>query len=112
MTTNSVQMVNFIQERCLWQFASRAPDREENIRGVLLMLKDLLKGAKITPTTPVDRCHYANANHLASEVKSAFPWLLGLSAEDLSKTISEVMDRLEEITIKQSKNGELHMQAY
>ena len=112
MTTNSMQMVDFIQERCLWQFASRAPDREENIRGVLLMLKDLLRGAEVKPATPADRCHYANANHLSAEVKSAFPWLLGLSADDLSKTIGEVTDRLEEITIKQSKNGELHMQAY
>lgn len=112
MTTNSNQLVAFIQERCLWQFASRAPDREENIRGVLNFLHLLLTGQSVPMATPMDRCHFANANHLAGEVRQAFPWVNQLGAQDLDKAIGEAIARLEEITITQSKNGELHMQAY
>lgn len=112
MTSQTKELVNYIQERCLWQFFSRANDREENISGVLEYLADLLIGANPQPTTPLDRCHFANANHLAREVKAAFPWLQEMSQDSLRTLIHAVMDRLREITITNSKNGELHMQSY
>lgn len=112
MTTQTKELVNYIQERCLWQFYSRAWDREENINGVLSHLGELLSNRTPKLETPMDRCHFANANHLAREVRNAFPWLEEMSPDSLTKLIGGVMARLEEIAITQSKNGELHMQAY
>jgi hypothetical protein len=60
----------------------------------------------------MDRLHFANANHLASEVKSAFPWLKELHKEDLLSVISGVIARIHVLTVKQSMNAELHQQAY
>ena len=37
------QLVGYVQERCLWQFASRTWDRTENIEGVLKQVGALLK---------------------------------------------------------------------
>ena len=112
MTTQTKELVDYIQERCLWQFFSRSWDREENIQGILDMTGELLIGKMPALETPMDRCHYANANHLAREVKSAFPWIAEMNAESLRPLISGVMDRLREITIAKSKNGELNLQAY
>jgi V-containing nitrogenase delta subunit len=112
VTTQTKELVNFIQERCLWQFYSRAWDREENINGVLGQLGELLSNQTPKLETPMDRCHFANANHLAREVRSAFPWLEEMSPDSLTKLIGGVMAKLEEITITKSKNGELHTQAY
>ncbi len=46
MADKSESLVTFIQERCLWQFVSRAPDREENIDGVLTLVGILLTGGR------------------------------------------------------------------
>lgn len=112
MISQTSELVNYIQERCLWQFFSRANDREENIQGILDQVGMLLMGDTPSLVTPMDRCHFANANHLAREVRQAFPWLEDMSNESLRKLITGVMDRLREIAISKSKNGELHLQAY
>lgn len=112
MTSQTTELVNYIQERCLWQFFSRAQDREENISGILEQVGGLLVGENPKLVTPMDRCHFANANHLAREVRQAFPWLQEMSSESQHKLIAGVMDRLREIVISKSKNGELYQQAY
>ena len=49
MTAPDVNEVyGYIQERCLWQFSSRAWDRTENIDGVLGTLGDLLTNTPVT----------------------------------------------------------------
>jgi nitrogenase delta subunit len=110
--THTKELIDFIQERCLWQFYSRSWDREENINGVLSQLGELLSNKTPKLDTPMDRCHFANANHLAREVRNAFPWLEEMSPESLNRLIGAVMGKLEEIVITKSKNCELHMQAY
>jgi V-containing nitrogenase delta subunit len=112
VTLQTKELVDYIQERCLWQFASRAHDREENIQGVLSLLGELLTGGSPKPETPMERCHFANANHLAREIRSVFPWLSKLPKDDLSTVVAGTIERLQEITISQSKNGELHIPAY
>lgn len=112
MTKKPDELVTFIQERCLWQFASRAFDREENIDGVLTLMGIILSGGSPVLKTPMDRLHFANANHLASEVKSAFPWLKDLCREDLLSIVSAIISRIHELTVKKSMNAELHLQAY
>lgn len=112
MTKQAEELVKFIQERCLWQFASRAHDREENINGVLSMMEEILSGRPPRLETPMDRCHFANANQLVPEVTQAFPWLKELPKDELSRTVSEAVERIREVTITRSQNGELHLQAY
>jgi hypothetical protein len=112
MDEKAESLVTFIQERCLWQFASRAHDREENIDGVLTLVGILLTGGAPKLQTPMDRLHFANANHLATEIKSEFPWLTHLGKEELFAVITRAIKRIHEITVKNSKNGELHQPLY
>jgi V-containing nitrogenase delta subunit len=112
MADKAESLVTFIQERCLWQFVSRAPDREENIDGVLTLVGILLTGGAPKLQTPMDRLHFANANHLATEIKSEFPWLTHLGKEELFAVVTGAIKRIHEITVKKSKNGELHLPAY
>jgi hypothetical protein len=112
MQEKAESLVRFIQERCLWQFVSRAPDREQNIDGVLSLLGILLTGGSPKLQTPMDRLHFANANHLAAEVKTEFPWLTHLSKDELFQIVEGTIKRIHEITVKNSKNGELHLSAY
>ena len=112
MTPQAKELVDYIQENCLWQFFSRAWDREANITGVLNQLDVLLKGEQPKLETPLDRVHFADANSLAREVKTAFPWINEKSDAERRSLIDEVIERLREITITLSKNGELQMQAY
>ncbi len=112
MQEKAEALVKFIQERCLWQFVSRAHDREQNIDGVLSLVGILLTGGTPKLQTPMDRLHFANANHLAAEVKAEFPWLSHLGKDELFSVISGTIKRINEITVKNSKNGELHQAAY
>jgi hypothetical protein len=112
MKENAEALVRFIQERCLWQFVSRAHDREQNIDGVLSLVGVLLTGGTPKLKTPMDRLHFANANHLAAEVKSEFPWLNHLDKDELLAVVSGAIKRINEITVKNSKNGELHQPGY
>jgi hypothetical protein len=112
MSEKAEALVRFIQERCLWQFASRAHDREENIDGVLSLVGILLTGGSPKLQTPMDRLHFANANHLAAEVKGEFPWLSHLGKDELFHVVEAAIRRIHEIAVKNSKNGELRLQAY
>jgi len=38
MTSKLDNLFDYVQERCLWQFASRTCDRTENIEGVLKLV--------------------------------------------------------------------------
>ena len=112
MREKTEALVNFIQERCLWQFVSRAHDREENIDGVLTLAGILLTGGAPKLETPMDRLHYANANHLVMEIKTEFPWMSHLAKDDLFAVVTGAIKRIHEITVKKSKNGELHQPGY
>jgi hypothetical protein len=112
MSSESKDLVAFIQEHCLWQFASRATDREENINGVLSALSEILTGGSPKLETPMDRLHFANANHLALKVKGAFPWLGVIPREDIQGVVSGAITRIQELTVKDSLNGELRLPTY
>jgi hypothetical protein len=112
MATKADDLVTFIQERCLWQFVSRAHDREENINGVLSLLGEILTGGSPKLKTPVQRLHFANANRLASEVKVAFPWLVEIPKEDMQGVVTGAIARIHELVVEKSLNGELHQPGY
>jgi V-containing nitrogenase delta subunit len=105
-------MVTFIQEHCLWQFHSRAWDRESNINGILPMAFQILTGETPKQETPDERCYFANANRLAAEMKDDLPWLEGLRKEELADVIDRVKDKIEDIAVKHSLNGELNQPGY
>jgi hypothetical protein len=112
MATKADELVAFIQERCLWQFASRAHDRDENINGVLSLLGVILTGDSPQLETPMQRLHFANANLLAKEVKVAFPWLAEIPKEDMQGVLSGAIARIHELTVEKSLNGELNQPGY
>jgi vanadium nitrogenase delta subunit len=106
------EFVTFIQEHCLWQFFSRAWDRENNINGILSLAFKILTGESFECKTPDERCNFANANSLAKQLKSALPWLKDLNKDDLNNVISKVKAKLEDLTVKHSLNGELNQPGY
>ncbi len=112
LTVKVEELVAFLQERCLWQFASRAWDREENIDNVLTMTGEILAGKSPHAETPGERCHFANANHLASDVKTHLLWLGDLASDELHNVVTGAIARLRDLTVDRSLNGELRLQSY
>lgn len=106
------QLVIFIQENCLWQFFSRAWDREENIEGILTKAAEILTGDESTLETQADKCFHADARILVSDFKSRFPWIGEAPAEEVKNILSEVKERMRQITITGSLNQELNVQNY
>lgn len=105
-------VVEHIQGRCLWQFFSRAWDREENIEGVLEMTSQLLAGQEPAAASDQERCHLADARILSRELASDYPWIGQTSPEDLKAVIQGVKERMREIVIDKSRNEELRVQNY
>jgi nitrogenase delta subunit len=106
------EMVAYIQERCLWQFHSRAWDREDNIAGVLSRTAEILTGREARDETEADRCWRADAKVLAAEFKSAFPWLGKAKPDEVEAALEGVKARMLELTVAKSRNEELRLQNY
>jgi V-containing nitrogenase delta subunit len=102
----------FIQERCLWQFHSRSWDRKENIDGILAKVVAILMNDQLSLETLQDRCFYANAKILTSEIKNAFPWLGELDESQLKTLIDGVREKLLDVTVNRSLNAELNVPNY
>lgn len=106
------QLFLYLQERCLWQFHSRAWDREDNISVTCEDLIRLLTGEKVTRETPEERCHYADAVLLADQVKAKFPWILQLSDAERREVIEGAFGKVMEVAVTNSRNGELNNENY
>jgi V-containing nitrogenase delta subunit len=106
------ELTTYIQERCLWQFHSRSWDREDNITGVLKLTADLLTDTHIVLETDADKCNYADAKLLVADIKSKLPAIYSLGNEEKKAVLEAVKDRLIDITITKSLNGELHHPNY
>lgn len=105
-------LVNYIQGNCLWQFFSRTWDREENISGILSKTEALLAGSTPAIATDLDRCHLADAKMLSAEFRSNFPWITTMDKDRLHAVFQAVTERMREIAIVKSRNGELNIQYY
>lgn len=112
MTPQAKTLVDYIQGRCLWQFASRAWDREDNITNVLLMTGKLLNGEEVAPETLQERSYFADAKQLVHELEPLFPWLKELPPGEVRGVLAEVAEELRDITITHSRNGELTVKNY
>ncbi|MBM9614106.1 V-containing nitrogenase subunit delta [Desulfobulbus rhabdoformis] len=106
------QLTEYIQKDCLWQFFSRAWDREENIEGVLNGTEALLTGPVEEATSDMDRCHMADAKVLSRAFTSSFGWIRDMNKEELHALFQGVKQRMREIVITSSHNEELHVKNY
>lgn len=109
---SSDEIYSYVQERCLWQFFSRAWDRTENIDGVLGTLADLLTGTPVTPSSPMERLFYADAKVLAQQLRERFPDLGTLAAGDVRALLGALRERVTQVTVAESRNNELHEKQY
>jgi len=105
-------LVNYIMKNCLWQFHSRAWDRERQNREILLWTKNILCGDKAEPTNYLDRCYWVDAKVLANSYQKHFPWINHLDKSEIDSLITGVHDRIDFLTITGSKNLELTDQHY
>ena len=112
MKDRSEELTAYIQERCLWQFHSRAWDREENINGVLKKTAELLTGEQVVLETLTDRGFYADAKLLADQMKTRFSWLSEMDNAQKKAVLESVREKLIGIAITNSLNGELHYSLY
>lgn len=112
MQEKSEQLFLFFQERCLWQFHSRAWDRENNINATCEDLIKLLTGGRVEMETPEDKCHYADSRILVDQLKAKFPWILKLNDTERRTVIMDARDKLMSVTVVGSKNAELNNENY
>ncbi|MEH1906261.1 V-containing nitrogenase subunit delta, partial [Nostoc sp.] len=108
----AAEVTKLIQERCLWQFHSRAWDREENINGVLNMAAQILTGEKVVLETLSHRGFYADAKILSADLEIRFSWLNSMENSQKKAVLESVKAMLIDIVITKSKNGELHYSLY
>lgn len=107
------ELYKFFQQRYLWQFYSRSWDRDENINGILDKLPVILSGEQLTLSDSLkERAFYAEAKMVAVEVKERFSWITGLDKSQIQSMIAAVKDKIIDVTITKSQNGELNIQNY
>jgi len=106
------EITSLIQQRCLWQFHSRAWDREENINGVLGQAAKILTGEQVVLETLIDRAFYADAKLLVVDLESKFQWLSKMENAQKKALLESVKNRLIDIAITKSLNGELRHSLY
>ncbi len=113
MEEKAMELYNFIQGRYLWQFYSRTWDREENINEILKIFSSIITGEQpVAPESSKDKAFYAEAKVVANETGKQFPWLHELDKPQIQKIIKKVKEKLIDVTITRSQNGELNIQNY
>lgn len=106
------QLFGYVQERCLWQFFSRAWDRQENIDGILATATDLLTGRAPKRDTPMNKLFYADALVMVGDFKARFPWIADVTPDEAAELMEGLRDKLVEFTITRSLNHELNHSLY
>ena len=101
------ELVDYIMKWCLWQFHSRAWDREKQNEGVLTKTKQILCDEPVELLTPADRCYWVDAVVLAKEFKAGYPWLSAMDNTEIREIMQALKDRLDYLTITGSLNEEL-----
>lgn len=106
------QLVDYIMKWCLWQFHSRAWDREKQNEGVLTKTMQLLCEEPVDCETPADKCYWVDAMVLAKDFKETYPWLGTMDKPDIKLLMQDLKDRIDYLTITGSLNKELTDQRY
>ncbi|MCE1173131.1 MAG: Fe-only nitrogenase subunit delta [Propionibacteriales bacterium] len=100
-------LLDHIMKKCLWQFHSRAWDRERQNENILAMTTELLCGTEVSPATPDERCYYVDAFDLARAYRNKFTWLSELSTDQIREVMAALKTKLDHVTIHGSLNAEL-----
>lgn len=103
---------NYIMQRCLWQFHSRAWDREKQNNGILGITKQILMGEKPDLGTPEQKCFWVDAACLVDGFKTKFPWINEMTKEDIAEMMDGLKSRIDWVTIHGSLNEELSVKLY
>jgi Fe-only nitrogenase delta subunit len=106
------QLVDYIMKNCLWQFHSRAWDREKQNERILGMTKQLLLGETVETATPADRCYWVDAVTLAEAYRSRYPWVRELDKPQTEQLMDSLKERIDFLTITGSLNEELTNKHY
>ncbi len=112
MTSKVDDLFDYVQERCLWQFASRTWDRTDNIDGVLKNVGVLLKKGKPAPETPAERLNLADAKVLVNDCRERYGWIESIAPAEVDEVLEGLKARLIDVTITRSKNRELNHSLY
>jgi len=113
LTTDRVeQLTDYIMKNCLWQFHSRAWDRERQNKEILGKTTQLLCGEEVDLSTPADKCYWADAVILAEAYRKNYPWVAELGPDEIKSTMTALHQRLDFLTISGSLNAELTDQNY
>lgn len=106
------QLEDHIMKKCLWQFHSRAWDREKQNEGILTKTMQLLCDEPVEKETPADRCYWVDAVVLADAYKERFDWIAGAGKDDIKEVMAALRERIDFLTITGSLNAELTVKAY
>ncbi len=112
MTQQVEQIIDYIMKKCLWQFHSRAWDRERQNKEVLAKTCEVLCGDTLRLDTPEDRCYWADALCMVEAWRQRFDWLNAMSVEEIRALMQAVHERLDFLTITGSLNAELTDEHY
>lgn len=101
------QLVDYIMKHCLWQFHSRAWDRERQNKEILTKTMQILCEEPVESETPADKCYWVDAVCLADAFKSRYPWLASMTKAEIKLLMQDLKERIDHLTIKGSLNAEL-----
>jgi nitrogenase delta subunit len=100
-------LINYIMKKCLWQFNSRAWDREKQNENIITKTTQILCDEAVEKLTPAEKCYWAEAACLADAFKTAYPWVGTLDKAGIKLLMQGLKERLDFLTITGSLNAEL-----
>ncbi|MFV0528064.1 MAG: Fe-only nitrogenase subunit delta [Lachnospiraceae bacterium] len=100
-------LVDYIMKKCLWQFHSRAWDRERQNAQILTRATQLLCGEEVEKETAEDKCYWADAKILTDAYRTRFEWVNQMETEEIKEVMQYVRERIDFLTITGSLNLEL-----
>jgi nitrogenase delta subunit len=106
------QLVDYIMKKCLWQFHSRAWDREKQNQEILGKTMQILCEEPVAKETPADRCYWVDAVCLADAFRNRYPWLAVMDKAEIKILMQSLKDRMDFLTITGSLNQELTVPLY
>jgi nitrogenase delta subunit len=102
------QLVDYIMKKCLWQFNSRAWDREKQNEGIVTKTIQLLCEEPVEVGTPADRCYWVEAKILANNFKQLYPWISTMDNDQVKLLMQGFKERIDYLTITGSLNAEIN----
>lgn len=107
MKEKTALLLDYIMKKCLWQFHSRAWDRERQNENIIGMTSQILCEEPVDTTTPEKKCYWVDAVCLADAYKSRFSWLSLMSKAEIKQLMQMLRERMDFLTVTGSLNEEL-----